>query len=186
MSKKKVWIEAGYSQFALEGLEGIQVERLAKILDLNKSGYYHYFGNRISYLEALMHKHLKHGIEIAQDLQQIQQFDPEFMGVLIKYTTSILVHNQLVRNRHDMLLVQTYDQVNNVVDPIITKLFADFIGFKSHLEFTSKYYGQVRDMFYAQITAERMNYPFLREFMYKSRAVIQQAVEIAVKNNSQL
>jgi AcrR family transcriptional regulator len=184
-NSEKIWTEAGYNQFAAEGLEGIRVERLANITSLNKSGYYHYFGDRTSYLEALMQKHLNHAIDLAQDLRQIQQFDPEFMKVLIKYTTPVLVHNQLVRNRHDMLLVQTYDQVNNIVDPIVTILFADFIGFKNHLEFALKYYSQVRDMFYSQITAARMNYPFLREFMFNAKEVIQHAVVIASKTNSQ-
>jgi AcrR family transcriptional regulator len=37
------WTEVGYALFAEEGLDGIQVERLARILKLNKSGFYHYF-----------------------------------------------------------------------------------------------------------------------------------------------
>ena len=40
-----VWTEEGYRLFAKEGLDGIQVERLARILSLNKSGFYHYFGD---------------------------------------------------------------------------------------------------------------------------------------------
>lgn len=38
-NSEHTWIEAGYEQFAAEGLEGIQVERLARITGLNKSGY---------------------------------------------------------------------------------------------------------------------------------------------------
>jgi hypothetical protein len=44
MSKKnsiRTWLEAGYDQFADEGLEGLQIERLSRITNLNKSGYYH-------------------------------------------------------------------------------------------------------------------------------------------------
>ena len=36
------WIEAGYERFAHEGPHGIQVERLARIIGVNKSGFYHY------------------------------------------------------------------------------------------------------------------------------------------------
>ena len=49
-----VWTEAGYKLFAEEGLEGIQVERLARILQLNKSGFYHYFGDLDGYCEELI------------------------------------------------------------------------------------------------------------------------------------
>jgi len=187
MSKKKSIqsrIETGYDQFAHEGLEGIQVERLARITDLNKSGYYHYFGNRDTFLQKLMDHHLQIAIPMANDIRQVQHFDPQFMEVLLKYTTPVMAHNQLVRNRHDKLLISTYHNVNEIVDPIVSKLFADFIGFKDHLEFSSRYYSQVRDTFYSQITFERMNYPFLRDFMQEAKAVIQHAVEVAQKNKT--
>jgi len=180
-NSEHTWIEAGYNQFAAEGLEGIQVERLARITGLNKSGYYHYFGDRDSYLEKLMDHHLHLAITYMHELKQIQQFDPEYMELLIKYKTQLMFTSQLVRNRHDKLLVRTHQRINEMVDPILSKLFADFIGFKDHLEFSNKYFNQVRYMLHAQITPERMNYPFLRDFMYEAREVIQRAVEIAAK-----
>jgi hypothetical protein len=44
-SKKTIqgWLDVGYKIFAHEGPEGIQVERLARILGVNKSGFYHFF-----------------------------------------------------------------------------------------------------------------------------------------------
>ncbi len=180
-NSKNTWIESGYNQFAAEGLEGIQIERLARITGLNKSGYYHYFRDRETFLEKLMEKHLDTATYMADDLRAVQQFDPQFMEVLIKHATPVMAHNQLVRNRHDKLLVSTYHKVNDIVDPIVSQSFADFIGFRDHLEFSTRYYYQVRDTFYSQITFERMNYPFLRDFMYKAKEVIQHAVELAEK-----
>ena len=54
-----VWTEVGYNLFAEEGIEGIQVERLARILQLNKSGFYHYFGDIDGYCEELINLHKK-------------------------------------------------------------------------------------------------------------------------------
>jgi AcrR family transcriptional regulator len=181
-NSEHTWIEAGYEQFAAEGLEGIQVERLARITALNKSGYYHYFGERDTFLEKLMEHHLHLGITYTNELKQIQQFDPEYLELLIKYKTPLMFTSQLVRNRHHHLLVRTHQQINEMVDPVLSKLFADFIGHKDHLEFSTKYYNQVRYMFHAQITPERMNYTFLRDFMYEAREVIQRAIELAAKN----
>jgi hypothetical protein len=39
-------------------------------------------------------------------------------------------------------------------------------------------------MFHAQITPERMNYPFLRDFLYEAREVIQRAVELAANDKT--
>ncbi|HOX84193.1 MAG TPA: TetR/AcrR family transcriptional regulator [Chryseolinea sp.] len=177
------WLTTGYTLFAQEGLEGIQVERIARTLNLNKSGFYHHFGDKNSYLEALMNKHVNLADPLVQDFKQVRHFDPQFMEVLIKYTTPVMVHNQLVRNRQDDLLFKTYHQVNEIVDPVVARLFADFIGFQDHLDFTTKYYSQVRDMFYTQISFERMNYPFLRDFLNQSKEVIQHAAAIASKPN---
>jgi hypothetical protein len=92
--------------------------------------------------------------------------------------------NQLVKNRHLKLLAETHELINEMIDPILSKLFADFIGFKDHVEFSAKYFNQVRYMFHARITIEHMTYPYLREFMYEAREVIQNAVAIASKANS--
>jgi len=178
------WIEAGYDQFAAEGLEGIQVERLARITGLNKSGYYHYFGDRETFLEKLMAYHLHLAITYTNELKQVQQFDPEYIQLLIRHSKQLMFSTQLVKNRHDKLLVRTHEKINEMVDPVLSKLFADFIGFKDHLEFSTKYFNQVRYMFHAQITPERMTYPFLRDFMYEAREVIQRAVELAAKTQT--
>jgi len=41
MSKLKIdaWIKAGYKLLGKEGVDGVKVERLARILQLNKSGF---------------------------------------------------------------------------------------------------------------------------------------------------
>jgi AcrR family transcriptional regulator len=178
-NSEHIWIEVGNNQFAAEGLEGIQVERLARIAGLNKSGYYHYFGDRDSFLEKLMEHHLQLAIPYANELKQVQQFDPEFINLLIKHSTSVMFDSQLVRNRHVKLIEETHAQTRKIVDPILSKLFAEFIGHKDHLEFAVKYYNQVWFMFHGQITFKKMNHPFLRDFMYNAREVIQQAIELA-------
>jgi AcrR family transcriptional regulator len=48
------WLSSGYELFAQEGPDGIQVERLARILNLNKSDFYHYFGEIENFLLELM------------------------------------------------------------------------------------------------------------------------------------
>jgi len=178
------WIEAGYDQFAAEGLEGIQVERLARITGLNKAGYYHYFGDRETFLEKIMDHHLQLASIYTNELKKVRQFDPEYIELLIKYAKPLMVTTQLVRNRHDKLMVETHARINEMVDPVLSKLFADFIGHPDHLEFSTKYYNQVRYMFHALITPENMNYPDLRDFMYEAKEVIQRAVELASKTET--
>lgn len=178
---RQEWIETGYVHFATEGLDRVNVERLAKSLRLSKSGFYHYFGDQESYLETLMEHHITMGRRLAADLLNVRTIDPEFINLLIRYRLPVLAHNQLVRYRHHDLLYQTYKKVNLLVDHIIADLFASFIGFQDHLEFSTKYYSQVRDMFYTQVTPERLNYAFLSEFLNDAKETIRHAVAIASK-----
>ncbi|MCH6235006.1 TetR/AcrR family transcriptional regulator [Cognataquiflexum rubidum] len=178
INSEHTWIDAGYSQFGAEGLEGLQVERLSRITGLNKSGYYHYFGDKETFLEKLMENHQTLASIFAEDLRQIKEFDPEFMEVLIKHTPKLMFHNQLVRNREEKILEKCYNLVNDIIDPIASKLFGNFIGLKDNNAFSFRYFQQVRDTFYSQITLKRMNYLFLRDFMYEARDVIQRALEL--------
>lgn len=167
-----VWIAAGYEQFAAEGLEGIQVERLARITALNKSGYYHYFGDRDSFLEFLMKHHLSIAEQMANEIHLVRQIDPDFIAILLKYTETVMVHMQLVRNRDHKLLYETFRRVNGIIDPKILPAWANFINSPLDHSFTAKYFEQVRDMFYSRITFERMNYAYVRNLLYDAKQIV--------------
>ena len=81
----QVWIENGYKIFAQDGLDGIQVERLSKFVNLNKSGFYHYFGDRETFLEQLMKHHMQIARALAEDFRNMEQIDPDFFHLLLKY-----------------------------------------------------------------------------------------------------
>src|SRR5918995_586678 len=93
------WAETGYDLFAHDGLEGMQVERLARIVNLNKSGFYHYFGDLDGYLEFLLAMH-ERKLEIYFDeVKRTKTIDPEYLHLLIKYKVPTLFHMQLLRMR---------------------------------------------------------------------------------------
>lgn len=171
------WITAGYTLFAQEGLEGIQVERIARIVNLNKSGFYHYFGDRENFLKQLTAHHLSISGSIARDMNTVTDFDPEFIHILLHYTEPILFHMQLVRNRQHNLLRDCYANVNNVVEAALIPSWAAFIGTPNNHEFARKYFEQARDMFYSRITPERMNEEFLRNLICEVRDLIQELIK---------
>jgi AcrR family transcriptional regulator len=183
-SSLEAWIDTGYLLFAEEGPDGIQIERLSRMTKLNKSGFYHYFGDREIYLERLMEKHFNYGVAFRDEMNKVVHFDPEFIQVLIAFPDTLLFHYQLVRNKHVPLLLNTYLKINEMVDPVNIRLFAAFIGINNQMEFTGKYYSQVRDMFYLQLTRDRLNYPHLKTFMYDARDIILNAMTLAEKEKT--
>lgn len=170
------WIEAGYELFAAEGPQGIQAERLARMTGLNKSGYYHYFGDRDILIEHLMNYHLNIAEQFASDMSKMKNFDPDFFHVILKHPNAILVHQQLVRNRHIELLNKVYNQVNELVDRRILPQWAQFIGLPHEHEFALKYFEQTRDMFYSRITFKSLNLEVLKSILYESKELLQEAI----------
>jgi AcrR family transcriptional regulator len=51
---KESWIEAGFTELARSGVEGVRVEVLAKNLGVTKGGFYRRFRDRAALLEAML------------------------------------------------------------------------------------------------------------------------------------
>jgi len=88
MEKRKnqsIWIEAGYELFAFEGVEGIQIERLARIVDHNKSSFYHYFGDLEGFFADLVKQHVELTDRYNDELKKITTIDPEFIQLLVDF-----------------------------------------------------------------------------------------------------
>jgi AcrR family transcriptional regulator len=177
MSKPKtsqVWIENGYALFAQDGLDGIQVERLSKVVNLNKSGFYHYFGDRESFLEELMKHHILIARALAEEFRKMEQIDPDFFHLLLKYATPTMANMQLVRYRQYPLLNKSFAQVNDLLETALTPKWAEFIGMPDHPELARKYFEQARDMFYSRITPDKMNMEYLTSLIYEVRTLVHQ------------
>src|SRR5690349_6085614 len=102
MSKIKnslAWVEGGYNQFALEGLDGLHIEPLARKLVLNKSGFYHYFGDLEGFSSELLHLHESKVTQFLQEIKETKTLDPDYLNLLVKYSTTVMFQTQLMRTK---------------------------------------------------------------------------------------
>jgi AcrR family transcriptional regulator len=176
MEKSKnssVWTEAGYEIFAAEGMDGIQVERLARILALNKSGFYHYFGDVDGYYDELikLHKH-KADLYLA-DVATIKMIDPDYFNVIVKHKLSVIFHLQLIRRRDKPEFYNIAEKIDQHEDTLIGELWSDYLGFHDPA-LAMRYFAIVRDMLYARVSLKNLTYPGLRDLMTEAKAVMQQ------------
>ena len=54
--KGDVWVEAGFTELARSGVEGVRVEVLAKNLGVTKGGFYRRFADRAALLDAMLER----------------------------------------------------------------------------------------------------------------------------------
>jgi AcrR family transcriptional regulator len=168
-----VWIEEGYSLFAEEGLKGIQVERLARILGLNKSGFYHYFGDLDGYCEELIQLHKQKADLYLQDVADVKSIDPEYLHVVVKHKTPVMFHIHLLRIQKNPSFYKTA----RMIDILLREQWRDYLGIHEHPDLAIRYFNIVRDMFYARMSHQNMNYPFLHKLMTEARVVMQQLTD---------
>lgn len=166
------WIEAGFELFAREGHEGIQVERLSRILKLNKSGYYHYFVSPERYQGVLMRHMHKQADLMVTDIRICTEFDPGFLRLMVKHKFTILATMQLVRNRNVALFTETYREVTQKIDSALLPLWAEYIGLKHNLPLALRYFEMIRDMFFSRITENTLHYDFLHTVAMEAKTLV--------------
>src|SRR5688500_11665978 len=122
VQKIAVWTEVGYNIFAEEGLDGIQVERLARILQLNKSGFYHYFGDLEIFFEELVKLHYAKAEIFFAELRDIKTIDPEYLCLLVKHKISNMFHMQLIRSPQDSSFYNAAKKLDEREDTLLRDL----------------------------------------------------------------
>jgi AcrR family transcriptional regulator len=174
------WLQAGYDLFSQEGHEGIQVERLARIIDLNKSGFYHYFGDRDTFFEHLMLYHTTVADQFKKEIDVCTSFDPGYLEVVMKYKVPMLINNQLVRNRHIKLFEHTFAEIRKKVKPSVVRIWSEYLGIPDRPELTMRYFEMIQGTFYSRVTPDNFEYEFVRALS----AEVKMTVEAMIRSES--
>lgn len=172
-----LWIEEGYTLFAKEGPAGIQVERLARILQLNKSGFYHYFGDLEGFYEELLNLHRKKVVAYIKGIRAIGTIDPEYLELLVRHKIPVLFHMQLIRITGNSAFQKLVEEVRNEEDLVLGGLWADFLGFHDDPALGMRHFDIVEGMFYTRVKFETFNYPFLSSLVTEAKVLMQQIIE---------
>lgn len=171
------WIVAGYERFAHEGPLGIQVERLARIIGLNKSGFYHYFGDHDTYITELINHHADLIHQFALEARPLKTFDPEYLQLVVKYKLTSMVQMQVGRNQKSPLFTNAFNDLNSTLSSVVAPLWADFINIPDNPELAIRYYQLVRNTLYANFHSSELNYDVLHSLAQDARVIAQDMIK---------
>jgi len=166
------WIVAGYELFAKEGPVGIQVERLARILNLNKSGFYHYFGDMENFSRQLIRYHYRLFGQFLDEYADCQNVDPEYLNIVVKHKISVMGQMQMVRNKSNPLFYNVNKELDEQVVRIGQRIWAKHLDIHNNPDLVSMYLGLVRDMFYSRITLERFTFDYLQTLAQEAKEIV--------------
>jgi len=171
-----LWTEEGYNIFAKEGLDGIQIERLARIVQLNKSGFYYYFGDLDGYCVELIRMHEKKVNTFLESITLLKKLDPDYLLLLIEYAPTVMFQVQLTRHKEIHSFYQASERVDHLLNIAVRPLWNEFLGIHGSPDLAMRYFHTVRDMFYTRISFQNLNYQFLHDFATEAKSLV---VEIA-------
>jgi AcrR family transcriptional regulator len=186
MEKSKgmsAWTEEGYNLFAKEGLDGIQVERLARILQLNKSGFYHYFGDLEVFSVELLKLHERKAEDFLAELVQVKSIDPEYLEMIVKYRVTMMFHIHLIRDKSNPAFARIVEMIDQKEDMILGKVWSDYIGFQDSPALALRYFNIVRDMFYSRMSFQTISYSYLQAMMSEAKELMSQIVKTSTLQN---
>jgi AcrR family transcriptional regulator len=166
------WLETGYDLFAQEGPEGLQIERLARILGLNKSGFYHYFGDMEKFSRQLIQHHYILFNKFLADTKACTNIEPEYTLVLLKHKITVMAQMHLVRNKSNRMFYGAHQELDDKVSQAVHNIWAKHINISNNPELVSQYFGIIRDMFYSRITSGNFNYEYLSAMAQEAKDVV--------------
>ena len=167
-----VWTEAGYDLFSHEGLDGIQVERLARILQLNKSGFYHYFGDLEGYCIELIALHDKKVAQFLKEVGEIKNLDPDYLYLLIRNANTVMFQVQLTRNQKNHFFYTASEIVDQRVNVAVRQKWCESMDVSADSDLGIRYYAIIRDMFYRRISFQNLNYNYLHKLVVDAKAIL--------------
>lgn len=167
------WIEAGYELFASDGPDGVQVEKLARKLDLNKSGFYHHFGDRDVFFSMLMEHHYLVNGHFYNEILSLKRFDPDYINLLIKYKTAICVQAHLKKNVSNTVYKEEYLRNKLRNDKAVVPLWAAYLNIPDNQVLAQELWEIIRDVFFMRFNRNNLSYELIHTLVYEFAQVVE-------------
>lgn len=155
------WVETGYALFAESGPEGIQVEKMARILKANKSGFYHYFGDKEIFFSDLAEYHDQMGRKFAKEVEALTSFEPGYIDLLLKYKTQLFVQMQMKKHKEIVAFRETFLKVKKRNDKVQNALWSNYLGIPEYPELALELFDIARDMIFTRIYINELSHESL-------------------------
>ena len=168
------WLETGYTIFAREGPNGIQIEKIARLLSLNKSSFYHYFGTLEIFYEMLVQHHCNRFDVAMKDARAAKTLDPDYLDTIVNHKTTFMFQMQLTWHKGNALFSKACSRVNQKMDESVILLWNKHLGVIDNDDLSLLFLGFVRDSFYARVSFENFNYYFLHDLVSGARRIVEE------------
>lgn len=168
---KDIWIKTGYEIFALDGMNGLKIEPLAKKVGKSKSSFYHYFADMELFIEELLKYHLKQSCIIAEAEKKAQNIDPELISVLVEYKLDLLFSRQLRFHKNIPVFDDTVLKSDKIIGEVLVMVWVKDLNLKLSTKQLAAVFELAIENFYLQVNADNINTIWLSAYFANLKKV---------------
>jgi AcrR family transcriptional regulator len=159
-SNREKWFEIGYELFAASGPQSLNVERLSILVGLNRSSFYHYFGDLDMYERELLNEHVRRFEFFGRALEHCTSFDPELLDMVKEHRMEVKFHRQLLINESTRRYIECFKRAKSFTEQKVFLLWSAFNELGDHPDTEISLFETVRDyslLHFEQVKDDKVN-----------------------------
>lgn len=169
---KQPWIHIGYDGFSKQGPKGLKVELMAKLVNKNKSSFYHHFADMEVFIECLLHYHLERTKFIVARTKECKNMVPEMLQLLVEVKEDLLFNRQLRIHRHLPEFKTCFEKANKPVEDAFLKIWSEALELGENEQLAQIVLNLAVENFYLQITEETLTYDWILTYFNEIRTMV--------------
>ena len=162
---KQAWITKGYELVAELGFDAVNIELIGRLLNKNKSSFYHYFGEFSLYLQALHQWHISRSQEFADNIDRCKNINPDLLNIALEYKHDIFFHKQLRLVRDKPLNAATLQIAFDNYEKAVINQWAKFFGLENNLPFVSTFIQFFTENLLLKATFDTFTFQWLEQYI---------------------
>jgi AcrR family transcriptional regulator len=171
---KTPWILAGYELFAKEGLAGLKIEVLARMVDKSKSSFYHHFADMEVFMEFLLQYHIEQVKILAELERQCKNLIPDMLNLILEIKQDIFFNRQLRVNNHVPEFRKCLEKVEKELEDTFLEIWSEALGLSGKPNLARMIYNIAVEKFYLQVSEETLSYEWLLKFVGESQNIVKE------------
>lgn len=164
LNKTKIWLEAGYEIFAVDGPQNLKIEAISRKVDKSKSSFYHHFVDLNIFIEYLLELHLLRSRIIAEKERSAKKIEPDLIEILIEHKIDLLFNKQLRVNREINIYEDALKKSNQIVGQPFVMLWVKELNLQMTQIQIEGLFDLALENFYLQINIFNLNEQWLSDY----------------------
>lgn len=177
---EKPWIEAGYKTFAREGLSGLKVEKLARLVQKSKSSFYHLFADVEIFTDCLLEYHIVRGKAIAEEAKCCKTMVPDMIALLLTLHDDLLFNRQLRIHRNNPDFKRTFELAHKPVEAALFSIWTASLGLEEKPHLARIILSLIIDNFYLRLTEETLTESWLIAYLAEIQMMVRESLHSSI------